>query len=166
MNRSLLILPALAWSLTALAQAPARPAPADPGKGHPVAGATPAPPPLTADQGINPEDLMMVRATPYHPTLLRDPFATPTDSEQTNKGDSVDDIAVKGRVVSRGKAMAVVSDARGNIRMLSPGYKFRDGELISIDEKAVTFHQWDAGAINMKSYRTVVKTFKREEGKR
>jgi hypothetical protein len=121
---------------------------------------------MSADQGINPDDLMMVRATPYHPTLLRDPFSTPTDAEQTNKGDSVDDIAIKGRVVARGKAMAVVSDGRGNIRMLGVGYRFRDGELISIDEKSVTFHQWDASGINTKAYRTVVKTFKREEGKR
>ena len=166
MNRSLLLIPALAWGLTASAQAPARNAGADAAKGRPSSSATPAPPVLTADQGINPDDLMMVRATPYHPTLLRDPFSTPTDAEQSNRGDSVDDIAIKGRVVSRGKAMAVVSDARGNIRMLSPGFKFKDGELIAVDEKTVTFHQWDAGAINSKAYRTVVKTFKREEGKR
>jgi len=157
MSLSLRFLPALAWSLTALAQAPAN--------GHP-ASATPDTQSLSANQGINPDDLMMVRATPYHPTLLRDPFSTPTDAEQSNKGDSVDDMAIKGRVVSRGKAMAVVSDARGNIRMLAPGYKFRDGELISVDEKTVTFHQWDAGAMNTRIYRTVVKTFKREEGKR
>ena len=170
MDRSLLMLPILALSLPLLAQAPGKPK-VEPkaeqtakGKAAPASAATPEP--LSANQGINPDDLMMVHATPYHPTLQRDPFSTPTDADQTNKGDSVEDIAIKGRVVSRGKAMAVVSDARGNIRMLGPGFRFRDGELISVDEKSVTFHQWDASGTNMKAYRTVVKTFKREETKR
>jgi hypothetical protein len=157
MERILRILPVLALG-AALAAAP-------PDKPAAKAGvATPAP--LSADQGISPEDLIAVHATPYRPTLIRDPFSAPTDAEQTNKGDLVDDIAVKGRVVSRGKALAVVSDARGNIRMIGPGYKFRDGELVAVDEKTVTFHQWDASSSNTRVYRTVVKTFKREEGKR
>ena len=174
MDRSLLLLPILTLGMALLAQAPgkAKPEARTETKVEPNAKSRPAPvsaatpEALSANQGINPDDLMMVHATTYHPTLLRDPFSTPTDAEQSNKGDSVEDIAIKGRVVSRGKAMAVVSDARGNIRMLSPGFRFRDGELIAVDEKSVTFHQWDASGANMKAYRTVVKTFKREEGKR
>jgi hypothetical protein len=104
-------------------------------------------------------------ATPYRPSLVRDPFATPTDAEQTNRGDMVDDIAVKGRVVDRGGTFAIVSDARGNTRRLPIGFKFRDGVLVAIDEKSVTFHQWDPGGTT-KIYRTVVKIYKREEAKR
>jgi hypothetical protein len=157
MDRTRYLLPILVLSLPLLGQAPAKgdkiPSPATPNT-------------LSANQGISPDDLILVRATPYHPTLVRDPFATPSDAEQNKKGDLVDDIAIKGRVVSRGKVMAVVSDSRGMIRMISPGYRFRDGELISVDEKSATFHQWDASGANTKAYRTVVKTFKREEGKR
>ena len=105
-------------------------------------------------------------ATPDHPTLVRDPFATPTDAEQTSKGDMVDDIAVKGRVVSGGKTLAVVSDARGNVRTLPIGFKFRDGVLVAIDDKSVTFHQWDPTGTNTRIYRTIVKIYKREEAKR
>ena len=159
MNPSLLLLPTLAFSLQLLAQAPKPEL-----KGKVTSVATPAP--LSADQGISPDELIAVHATPYRPTLIRDPFSTPTDSEQTSKGDLVDDIAVKGRVVSDGKTLAVVSDARGNIRTLPIGFKFRDGVLVGIDEKSATFHQWDAGAANTKIFRTVVKIYKREEAKR
>jgi hypothetical protein len=124
------------------------------------------PPAQPAAPELNANDLMVFNPTPYHPTLVRDPFATPTDAEQSNKGDLIDDIAVKGRVVSNGKAKAVVSDARGNIRWLPVGYKFRDGVLAAIDDKSVTFHQWDSSSTNTRIYRTVVKTFKHEEGKR
>jgi hypothetical protein len=112
------------------------------------------------------EALLAIIATPYHPTLVRDPFATPTDAEQTSKGDLVDDIAVKGRVVSGGKTFAVISDARGNVRMLPIGFKFRDGELVAIDDKSVTFHQWDASGTNTRIFRTINKIYKREEAKR
>ena len=78
----------------------------------------------------------------------------------------VDDIAVKGRVASGGTVRAVVSDARGNIRMLPIGYRFRDGVLVAIDDKSVTFHQWDPSSTNSKIYRTIVKIYKREEAKR
>ena len=134
---------------------PAKAAPAVPSVAVPAPAATPA-----AD------DLLTINATPYRPTLVRDPFATPTDAEQGSRGDLVDDIAVKGRVVSEGKTFAVVSDARGNIRTLPIGFKFRDGVLVGIDEKSVTFHQWDAGTANSKIFRTVVKIYKREEAKR
>ena len=113
-----------------------------------------------------PDDVAIIKITPYRPTIQRDPFSAPTDAEQTSKGDLVDDIAVKGRVSSKGQIMAVVSDARGNIRTLGIGYRFRDGQLVAIDDKTVTFHQWDATTTNTRVFRTVVKTYKREEGKR
>ena len=164
MKPTLLLLPALALSLQLLAQAPGAHGENPELKGKHTSVATPAP--LSADQGINPDDLIAVHATLYRPTLIRDPFSAPTDAEQTNKGDLVDDIAIKGRVESHGKTLAVISDARGNIRTMGPGFRLRDGELISVTDKAVTFHQWDISGVNNKIYRTVVKTFKREEGKR
>lgn len=140
----LLLAPALG------AQAPAAAVPPDP------VGAT----------GMTIEELLQIKPTPYRPALVRDPFATPTDSEANTKGDLIDDIGVKGRVVVGGKAFLVISDSRGNTRKVPIGYKFRDGEIISIDEKSVTFHQWEVNSTNRSAYRTVVKAFKREEGKR
>jgi len=145
---------ALGLQLGAQATPPGKPAPSV---------ATPA---QSGAPDINTEDLLVINATPYKPTLVRDPFATPTDAEQGNKGDLVDDIAVKGRVISGGKTLAVVSDARGNIRTLPVGFKFRDGVLVAISDKTVTFHQWDPSGTNTKVYRTVVKIYKREEAKR
>jgi hypothetical protein len=52
------------------------------------------------------------------------------------------------------------------VRTLPIGFRFRDGELVAINDKSVTFHQWDPSSTNTKIFRTVVKTFKREEGKR
>jgi len=112
------------------------------------------------------EELLTIKKTPYQPTLERDPFRAPSDMEMSKQGDLVDDIGVKGRVVSNGKVFAVVSDSRGNIRNLPVGYKFRDGEIISIDEKSVTFRQWDVNSTNRSVAKKVVKPFKREEGKR
>jgi hypothetical protein len=138
-------------------------------------GAPQAAKPATSSQIATPEssprlpsdeEVLSMAATPYHPTLVRDPFSTPTDAEQSSKGDLVDDIAVKGRVVSGGKAQAIVTDARGNTRWLPIGFRFRDGELVAIDDKAVTFHQWDASGTNTRVFRTVVKVYKREETKR
>ncbi|BDU76552.1 hypothetical protein [Mesoterricola sediminis] len=160
MARFACFLPVLALSLQLGAQG----APEAPGaKGRADAPPTPA---LSANQGINPEDLIAARAYPYRPALQRDPFAAPSDAEQRNRGDLVDDIGVKGMVVSNGKPMAVVTDGRGNVRMLPIGYRFRDGELVAVGEKSVTFRQWDPNTTNTKVFRTVVKTFKREEGKR
>ena len=149
------LLAALALGLPLLAAGP--PAPAGP--------PSVATPEASAAPGRN-DELLVVDATPYHPTLVRDPFAAPTDAAQTSKGDLVDDIAVKGRVVSGGKALAVVSDARGNIRMLPIGFKFRDGMLMAIDDKSVTFHQWDMATMNTKIFKVIVKIYKREEAKR
>jgi len=112
------------------------------------------------------EELLIIKRVPYRPTLTRDPFRAPSDIESRKQGDMVDDIGVKGRVVSNGKVYAVVSDSRGNIRSIPVGYKFRDGEIVAIDENAVTFHQWDVNSTNRSVFKKVVKTFKREEGKR
>jgi len=119
MPRILPMLAALALGLQLGAQGPP---PA--GKAGPAAPApSVATPAQSGASAISTDDLLGTNAVPYHPTLVRDPFATPTDAEQTNKGDLVDDIAVKGRVISNGKALAVVSDARGNIRTLPVGFK-------------------------------------------
>jgi hypothetical protein len=112
------------------------------------------------------EELIQVKKIPYRATLSRDPFSAPTDLEQSNKGDLVDDIGVKGWLRSGGVAYAVVTDSRGNVRKLPVGYKFRDGEIVAIDDKSVTFHQWDVSSTNRSTYKTIVRTFKREEGKR
>ena len=158
MPRIFSMLAALALGLQLGAQGTAPPA------GKPASSvAVPAP---STESEINAAELLVTNAVPYRPTLVRDPFSAPTDAEQGNKGDLVDDIAVKGRVVTGGKTMAVVTDARGMTRMLPIGFKFRDGVLVAVDEKTATFHQWDASATNTKVYRTVVKIYKREEAKR
>lgn len=134
-------------------------------KAQPVstaAVATPAASNATPSQ----EELIQVKKIPYRATLSRDPFSAPTDLEQSNKGDLVDDIGVKGWLRSGGVAYAVVTDSRGNVRKLPVGYKFRDGEIVAIDDKSVTFHQWDVSSTNRSTYKTIVRTFKREEGKR
>ena len=127
-------------------------------------GVTPVAPVAVA---VAPEDeLLAIKAVPYHPTLIRDPFSAPSDIESSKQGDLVDDVGIKGWVVSGGKFLAVVTNSRGNIRQLPVGYKFRDGEIVAINDKAVTFHQWDISSTNRSVFRTVVKPFKREEGKR
>jgi len=125
-----------------------------------------AAPTATADGSPTQEEVTRVVLIPYRPSLIRDPFSAPTDVEQATKGDLVDDIGVKGWLKAGGIAYAVVSDSRGNTKRLPVGYRFRDGEIVGIDEKSVTFHQWDVSSSNKTVYRTVVKTFKREEGKR
>lgn len=120
----------------------------------------------TADTQASPEDLIARRAIPYRPTMNRDPFSAPSDAEPSKRGDLVDDIAVKGIIKREGKFFAVVTDGRGNVRFLPTGYKFRDGEIVNIDDKAVTFHQWDPNSTVKTQYKTITKTFKREEGKR
>lgn len=122
--------------------------------------------PTTPNALLTQEELIQVKKVPYLATLNRDPFSAPTDLEQSNKGDLVDDIGVKGWLKSGGVAFAVVTDSRGNVRKLPVGYKFRDGEIVSIDDKSVTFHQWDVSSTNRSTYKTIVRTFKREEGKR
>lgn len=156
MTHQLALIPLFALGLNLGAQAPAHP------KAHPPV-ATPAP---TSEGSPTQEEVTKVKITPYRPSLIRDPFSAPTDVEQATKGDLVDDIGVKGWLKAGGVAYAVVSDSRGNTKRLPVGYRFRDGEIVAIDDKSVTFHQWDVSSSNKTVYRTVVKTFKREEGKR
>jgi len=164
MARLIPLISILTIALSLGAQAPKTPAPgksaAKPGAGSPIT--TPAPDEATASQ----DELTQVKQIPYRASLIRDPFSAPTDVEQASKGDLVDDIGVKGWLRVGGVSYAVVSDSRGNTKRLPIGYKFRDGEIVAIDEKSVTFHQWDISTTNRSVYRTVVKTFKREEGKR
>ena len=133
---------------------------------QPKAPVVSQPAPAAALPPLPEEELLVIKKTPYRPSLTRDPFRAPSEAESSKQGDLVDDIGVKGRVVSNGKVFAMVSDSRGNIRQLPVGYKFRDGEIISIDEKSVTFHQWDVNSTNRSVFKKVVKPFKREEGKR
>lgn len=125
----------------------------------PAATYTPTPDPVF-------QEIIQIKATPYDAKLKRDPFSAPSDADQARKGDLVDDIGVKGWVRSGGKMLVVVTDSRGNVRTLPAGYRFRDGVIASINEKAVTFHVWEIGSTNTSVYRTLVKTYKREEGKR
>jgi Tfp pilus assembly protein PilP len=134
-----------------LAQAPA-PAPT-------AAGAAPA---ATAA----PDDVAIIKATPYKPTLQRDPFATPRDDRPTDAQDLLDDISVKGIMRRDGKNFAIISDSRGNVRWLPVGHRFKDGEIAAITDSAVVFHQWELNTTNRSVFRTVTKTFKREEGNR
>lgn len=138
-----------------------------PAAAEPPATKAPAQPTSQGQEtpAANPDEAA-TKAIPYHPTLTRDPFASIADADITQRGDLVEDIGVKGRVVIHGKAYAVVSDSRGNVRTLPVGYRFKDGEIVAIDEKSVTFHQWEVTSTNRSVFRTVVRTFKREEGKR
>lgn len=131
-----------------LAQAPGKPT------------AAPAPAPSL------PEDVAVIKATPYKPSILRDPFSAPREERSADALDVLDDIAVKGMIRKDGKNFAVVSDSRGNIRWLPVGHRFKDGEITSISEKSVTFHQWEVNTTNRSIFRTITKTFKREEGQR
>ena len=152
---------ALALGLRLLGQAP----PASPAQAPRPSVATPEDSANAANAARN-DELFVANPTPYHPNMVRDPFAAPSDAAQTSKGDLVDDIAVKGRVISAGKTLAVVSDIRGNIRMLPIGFHLLDGILVAIDDKSVTFHQWDITTQNSKVFKVIVKIYKREEAKR
>jgi hypothetical protein len=143
----------------------AKPAPKAPAKAAAPAAAAAEPP--EAQAAASPAvDPLAPKAVPYRPTITREPFSSPSEEQDKGKGDLVDDIGVKGYTRKNGKYFAVVSDSRGSIRELPVGYKFRDGEIVSIDEKGVTFRQWDVNSTVRTVFRTIVKSFKREEGKR
>jgi hypothetical protein len=131
-----------------VAQAPAKPAEAAPAAA-PVA-----------------EDAAIIKTTPYKPAIQRDPFSAPRDERPADALDVLEDIAVKGMIRKDGKNFAIVSDSRGNVRWLPVGHRFKDGEITAITDKAVTFHQWEVNTTNRSVFRTITKTFKREEGKR
>jgi Tfp pilus assembly protein PilP len=110
-------------------------------------------------------DVAVVKAVPYKPAIQRDPFSAPREERTTDVLDLLDDIAVKGMIRKEGKNFAVVSDSRGNVRWLPVGHRFKDGEISAITDKNVTFHQWELNTTNRSAFRTITKTFKREEGK-
>lgn len=112
------------------------------------------------------QDVAIVKITPYKPSILRDPFSAPRDDRPADALDVIEDIAVKGMIRKDGKNFAIVSDSRGNVRWLPVGHRFKDGEITAISEKSVTFHQWEVSTTNRSVFRTITKTFKREEGKR
>jgi len=138
------------------AQAPSKPAPSP---------AKPASAPVAQAPTLPvPDDVAQVKAVPYKPTIQRDPFSAPREERSSDALDLLDDIAVKGMIRKEGKNFAVVSDSRGNVRWLPQGHRFKDGEITSITEKSVTFHQWELNTTNRSAFRTITKTFKREEG--
>ncbi len=163
MTRYLPFLSSLLSASLLAAQAP--PTQAPPAQPSQAAGGGAAADP-SQEQVTSIEDLLNITPIPYRPNLKRDPFSAPDELEDTKKGDLVDDIGVKGRIVINGAVKAVVSDSRGNIRWLEVGATFRDGTLAEITDKAVIFHQWDINTTNKSKYRTVVKPFNREEGKK
>lgn len=120
----------------------------------------PSAPPAPAD------DVAVIKATPYKPMIQRDPFATPRDDRPADAQDMIDDISVKGILRRDGKNFAIISDSRGNVRWLPVGHRFKDGEITAITDSAVVFHQWELNTTNRSVFRTVTKTFKREEGNR
>jgi hypothetical protein len=125
----------------------------------------PSEPPV-APATAAPDDVAIIKITPYRPTIQRDPFSAPREERSADGQDILDDIAVKGMIQKDGKNFAVVSDSRGNVRWLPVGHRFKDGEITAITDKAVTFHQWEVNTTNRSTFRTITKTFKREEGKR
>ena len=133
-----------------------------------LAGQVPASAPTGASAAVPapPEDVAIIKATPYNPIIQRDPFSTPRDDRPADAQDLLDDISVKGILRRDGKNFAVISDSRGNVRWLPVGHRFKDGEITAITDSAVIFHQWELNTTNRSVFRTVTKTFKREEGKR
>jgi hypothetical protein len=123
-------------------------------------------PPVTTAPPAAVEDVAIIKVTPYNPTIIRDPFSAPRDERPTDALDLLDDIAVKGMIRKDGKNFAIVSDSRGNVRWLPVGHRFKDAEITAVTDKAVTFHQWEMNTTNRSIFRTITKTFKREEGKR
>ena len=140
------------------AQAPAKSTPTSAKPSAPGSTATQVSPSPAVD------DVAQAKAVPYKPTIQRDPFSAPREERSTDALDLLDDIAVKGMIRKEGKNFAVVSDSRGNVRWLPQGHRFKDGEITSITDKSVTFHQWELNTTNRSAFRTITKTFKREEG--
>jgi hypothetical protein len=113
-----------------------------------------------------PQDIILNAKIPYNPTLQRDPFGSPTDLAKDIRAESIDEIGVKGWMVMQGRPYAIITDSRGKTRRIPNGYRFKDGEVVAIDATSVTFKQWDPTSTNRSVFKTVVKSFKREEGKR
>ena len=123
-----------------------------------------APTPAPSSPAV--EDVAIIKITPYKPSMQRDPFSAPRDERPADALDLLEDIAVKGMLRKDGKNFAIISDSRGNVRWLPVGHRFKDAEITAITDKAVVFHQWEMNTTNRSIFRTITKTFKREEGKR
>jgi hypothetical protein len=111
------------------------------------------------------EAALPTQATPYKPSVQRDPFATPQHERSAEGQDLLDDMTLKGFVRMGGKPFVVVSDRAGHVRWLGVGHRFTDAEITEVTEGHVTFQQWDPHNARRTAVRTIVKTFKREEGK-
>jgi hypothetical protein len=131
-----------------------------------VLAQAPAQPSQAAVSPVTTGDVAIIKATPYKPTIQRDPFSAPRDERPSDALDLLDDISVKGMIRKEGKNLAIVSDSRGNVRWLPVGHRFKDGEITAITDKSVVFHQWELNTTNRSTFRTITKTYKREEGKR
>ncbi|HZU53666.1 MAG TPA: hypothetical protein VFF77_07200 [Holophagaceae bacterium] len=120
----------------------------------------------TPGQADAADDITVIKPVLYQTVLKRDPFATPSDDSSKSQGNLVEDIAVKGVVRGNdGKYLAVIVDSHGKSTFVPVGFRLRDGEIVAIDARSVTFHQWELNTTNRSAYRTVVKTFKNEEAK-
>ena len=162
LRRSLFPL-SLAASGILAAQAPAAKAVLKPA----AAAQAPAPgTPASTAADAAADDPTIIKPVPYQSILKRDPFATPSEDQTKNQGNLVEDIAVKGVVRGNdGKFLAVIVDSHGKSSFVPVGFKLRDGEIVAIDDRGVTFHQWELNTTNRSVYRTVTKTFKNEEAK-
>lgn len=130
---------------------------------------TPAPAPtaaVTPSPDAQQDELIQARKIPYRATLKRDPFGTMSDGTKRIQTDSIDETGVLGRLVVQGKPSAIILDSMGKTKFVQVGYQFSDGVLAAIDNQSVTFHQWDPGSTNRSKFKTIIRPFKREEGKR
>ena len=129
-----------------------------------VSGANAVPP---AASTVGPfDDVALMTAVPYKPSVRRDPFSAHRDERSIDTLDLLDDISVKGMIRKDGKDFAIIADGHGTVRWLPVGHRFKDAEITAISDKAVTFHQWEMNTTNRSVFRTITKTFKREEGNR
>lgn len=121
--------------------------------------------PLLGQDPAREAEALRVQATPYRPSQARDPFATPQHERATDGQDLLDDLSLKGWMRVGGRPYIVVSDRGGHVRWLTVGHRFTDAEIVAITESSVTFRQWDPHNSRRTAIRTIVKSFKREEGR-
>jgi TusA-related sulfurtransferase len=126
--------------------------------------APPIVPEASQSKDASPQELVQTAKVPYNPTLIRDPFSSPSDLTTGVRQESIDEVGIKGRVVMRGKTLAIITDSRGKTRSIPVGYRFKDGEVVAVDDHGVTFRQWDHNSTSRSVFKTVIKSFKREEG--
>jgi hypothetical protein len=126
--------------------------------------AAPSVPAASQAKDVSQQELIQTAKVPYNPTLIRDPFSSPSDLSNGVRQETIDEIGIKGRMVKNGKALAIITDSRGKTRLIPIGYRFKDGEVVSVDDHGVTFRQWDPNSTSRSVFKTVVKSFKREEG--